>query len=258
MQALLNRFRIIEAILVRDLMVKYGRNNIGFMWAVIEPMILTTGVMVLWRIMRPDYEHGIALMAIVLTGYTMLTLWRHLNACGIHLFQRSTSLLYHRQISMDDVLLTRIFLEFLAATIALTTIYGILFLLEMVEPPKDWGLFILAWFLMGWLAGCVGAIIASTTAIYEGGDRFVQPFNYLMIPISGVFFMADWLSPTAREIMLLNPVFNCNEMFRGGVFGDDVTTYYDVGYIVSWCVGLSFLAIFVMRKAKREFDPDNW
>src|SRR5262245_54023087 len=75
--------RCLKALMIRDMMMRYGRANIGFLWVILEPMILTAGVMAIWSLIRPPYEHGVQIVAIVLTGYMPLTLWRHIANAGV-------------------------------------------------------------------------------------------------------------------------------------------------------------------------------
>ena len=69
------RVSVISALIVRDLMSRFGRNSLGFVWTVMEPMILTAGVMLVWTAIRPPIYHGIPIIGFVLTGYMPLTLW---------------------------------------------------------------------------------------------------------------------------------------------------------------------------------------
>jgi ABC-type polysaccharide/polyol phosphate export permease len=40
--------RVIGALLMREILTRYGRHNIGFMWLFVEPMMFTLGVLALW------------------------------------------------------------------------------------------------------------------------------------------------------------------------------------------------------------------
>ncbi len=40
--------RVIGALLRREMLTRYGRHNIGFLWLFVEPMIFTIGVTILW------------------------------------------------------------------------------------------------------------------------------------------------------------------------------------------------------------------
>src|SRR5258708_25019048 len=91
--------RSIRALVLREMMMRYGRDNIGFTWVILEPMILTAGVMVIWSIMWGEEKEGSLLVEVVLTGYMPLTLWRHMTGAPVLIFRRSSSLLYHRSIN---------------------------------------------------------------------------------------------------------------------------------------------------------------
>ena len=47
--------RIIWALLLREMMTRFGRHNIGFLWLFVEPMMFTLGVTALWNLI--DAKH---------------------------------------------------------------------------------------------------------------------------------------------------------------------------------------------------------
>src|SRR5580698_2944424 len=104
--------RVLHALMVRELMMRYGRGNIGFLWIVLEPMILCAGVIGLRWLIQGHQEHGLSLVAILLSGYMPLTLWRHLTNRGVFLLRRNIGLLYHRSVTLLDTVLMTMFLEF--------------------------------------------------------------------------------------------------------------------------------------------------
>ena len=42
------QLRVIYALLMREIITRYGRHNFGFMWLFLEPMLFTTGIVILW------------------------------------------------------------------------------------------------------------------------------------------------------------------------------------------------------------------
>ena len=95
--------RTVSALILRDMMMRYGRDNIGFAWVVLEPMILTAGVMVVWSFTMGSAKYGIRLVEFILTGYMPLTLWRHMTNSSVTQFRRSAPLLFHRRVSLLDI-----------------------------------------------------------------------------------------------------------------------------------------------------------
>ncbi len=118
--------RTMSAIAVRFMITRYGRENIGFLWVILEPMILCVGVMTLWSIVKGGYEHGVQIIAIVFTGYMPLTLQRHLSTAGIFVLSSSKSTLIHRNITYYDNFISRLLLEFIATSAAALIIYIVL------------------------------------------------------------------------------------------------------------------------------------
>lgn len=235
--------RILSALMVRDMMMRYGRANIGFLWVVLEPMILTLGVMGVWSLLKSPYEHGIQIISIVLTGYMPLTLWRHITGSGNFAFRRSIGLLYHRKISMLDVVFGRLLLELIGTTTALLVVYCVLYLSGIVAPVADVGLMIAAWTILALLSTGVALVFAAGTEYSETVDRFVQPFQYLILPISGAFFMIEWLPQRGRDAIWYSPTVHCYEMFRAGFFGEGVPTHFTWWYPMVWAIALIALGL---------------
>jgi capsular polysaccharide transport system permease protein len=256
MTAILRQSEIIYALIVRDMMVRFGRQNLGFVWAILEPMILTTGVMLIWSLIKEPIIHGVPIIAFVMTGYLPLTLSRHLTNSMIGLLHNNISLFYHAQISQVTIIVARLILEFLSSSLALLVIYFIVVSTGMIAPVADPGLALAGWLLAAWHFAMVGVLQSVAIAYWEPLEKFVQPYQYLQLPISGVFFMVDWMPTYAQKLLLWNPTVHCYEMFRAGFFGEEVVTHYDVSYLVLVTLGLSMVAIFALLHV-REHVTDH-
>jgi capsular polysaccharide transport system permease protein len=249
-RGLIAQFRNVRALILRDMMMRYGRDNIGFVWVILEPLLLTGGVMLVWSLTMGSNKHGVKLIEFVLTGYMPLTLWRHTSNSTIIMFRRSASLLYHRSISLFDIFYGRMMLEFIGTTAAFLVVWGSLYVAGLVAPIERLDLLMMGWIMMAWLGSAVGAIIAALTEVSETAERFIQPIQYLTLPISGSFFMVDWLPTWAQQAALLNPMVHCYEAFRAGYFGEYVKTYYDLTYFCAWAFGLTFIGVIAVQWAR--------
>ncbi len=238
------------ALVVRDLMMRYGRENVGFAWAIIEPMTLTVGVMGIWSAMGYGKE-GIKAVELVVTGYMPLTLWRHLTNNMVNIFRMSTSMLYHRQITLLDLVLSRQILEVIATSAALLIIYSMLLLFNLVEGISRLDLVLLGWLMMAWIGIAFGMWLAAITERHEVAERFVQPIQYLSIPISGAFFFVDWLPTWAQKLIWFHPLVHCYEVFRAGYFGESVVTHYSLSYFSAVTFVLTFIALYALKNVRK-------
>jgi capsular polysaccharide transport system permease protein len=53
------QLRVLHALMMRELITRYGRDNLGVLWLVGEPMIFTLGVTTLWHPNRCFRGYGL-------------------------------------------------------------------------------------------------------------------------------------------------------------------------------------------------------
>jgi len=223
-------FRIIGALLMREMTTRFGREGLGFVWMIAEPLIFCLGVLFMWTLIKPAYEHGIRLGPLVMTGYMSLLLYRHMIAFSMGAVEANIGLLHHRQIGILHIFLARNVMEFCGSTVALVIVYIVLIALGQVGLPKDWLLLYAGWLMVGWVGFGVAITLAGMAMRYEIMERLVPVLSYAMIPLSGAFFMVGWIPEKYREAFLLVPLPHGIEMVRGGVLGEFVHTYYHPAY----------------------------
>ena len=130
-----------------------------FMWQVIEPLMLTLGVMISWSFIYGERNHGVRVIPLVLTGYALLTVWRHMVARLTHAFRHGSGLLFHRHVRPADILVARGLLEAIGTLIAFFVAYIPLMLLDVIEPVDDYLVLLGAWTLMSLFTFCAALII---------------------------------------------------------------------------------------------------
>ncbi|MGE3986872.1 ABC transporter permease [Pseudorhodoplanes sp.] len=249
--ALPAKSRIIGALIMREAMSRFGRENLGFFWLMAEPLLLTLGVMVAWSILRHNSNtDAIGIVPFVLTGYTMLTLWRHSVTRAVHAFRNNAGLLFHRQIYYLDIIVARVLLDMISIGTAFFVAYVPFYLFEIIEPIYDPLALIVAWLLMGWLCFGLALIIAALTEMIDPLAHFVQPVMYLLLPISGAFFLVEWLPLKVQKIALILPIVHLMEMFRFGLFGNRTITHWDVAYVVACCIFLTTAGLLLAQAAR--------
>lgn len=250
-EALHTQIIVVFALMMREVHTRYGRDNLGFIWLIAEPLVFCLGVILIWRLLHGAQEHGIPVLAFVLTGYMPLTLWRHCVQRSVHCFRANAGLLYHRQVRMLDLLAARVILEIYGALIAYLVIAFLFWALDEYALPQDLGLFYLGWACMILFSAGLGLVMGCVSEMAEWSEKLVGPFMYFLLPISGVFFMADWVPDDYRKYALYVPTLNAFEMIRGGQFGPGVRVHYDLPYTLAVCLALLTLGLILCRRVHR-------
>lgn len=243
--------RILGALMMRETVTRYGRKGLGFAWLVGEPLIFCFGVLIMWSLIKPPYEHGIRVGPFIMTGYVCLLLLRHLVSASMNALQANIGLLYHRQITPLHIYISRCILEFASNTLAFIIVYSVLLALNQVLLPSDPLLLYCGWLLLGWMGSGIAFVFAGLAVQFELFERVAGVLQYAMIPASGVFVMVSWLPPAYQHVLLLIPMPHAVEMVRGGVFGEFVHTIYNPVYAAAWAAVFNFAGLVLLARAKR-------
>lgn len=240
--------------MMRETVTRFGREGLGFLWLIGEPLMFCGGVLVMWSVIKPSYEHGIRVGPFLMTGYMSLLLLRHQISYLQGTIQGNIGILYHRKVKVFHLFFSRIILEFLGATGAFLFVYVVLILLGQVGPPKNVLVLYSGWVLMALVSCGTGLVMAGVSLRSEIAERVTPLLTYLLIPISGAFFMVSWIPSQYRDLYLLIPYPHAIEMIRAGVFGEFVETYFDAWYLIGWAVILNFLGLLLVSDARDRVD----
>jgi capsular polysaccharide transport system permease protein len=243
--------RVIHALMIRELTTRFGRENIGFLWIMVEPLLFAGLVAVAWRMLKGPEEHGVSVVAFVVSGYIPITLFRHCVARSVAAFTANSSLLYHRQIKVLDFVLVRVIIEFLGGTMAFLAAGIFLMFLGEFPVPSDIGLFIAGWMLYSLFCLSLSLVIAPLSEMSEVLEKFVPVTTYIMLPISGLFYMVSWMTEDVRELLLWSPFVNGMEMMRKGIWGAEVTAYYNIWNPIGASLVLALIGLALCRRVRR-------
>lgn len=109
---------VIRALMIRELTTRFGRDNIGFLWVMVEPLLFAGLVSIMWNYIHGKSEHGMGMTAFVITGYIPIQLFRHGVSRSVAVFTANASLLYHRQVTILDFIIVRFLIELVGGMMA--------------------------------------------------------------------------------------------------------------------------------------------
>ncbi|OGN47600.1 MAG: ABC transporter [Caulobacterales bacterium RIFCSPHIGHO2_12_FULL_68_13] len=242
--------------MMREMITRFGREGFGFLWLVGEPLLFCGGVLIMWSIIKPEYEHGVRLGPFVMTGYMSVLLLRHQISYCLMALQANVGLLHHRQVAPLHLYISRNVLEFVGTTAAFVIVYAALYVLGQVKLPADWLLLYGGWLTTAWLGMGMSLLFAGLALRFEIMERLVPVLMYIMVPISGAFFMVGWLPAHYRDAYLLIPFPHGIEMLRAGVFGEFVPTYFSVVYPLVWGAVLNVFGMALIAASQDRIDVE--
>lgn len=248
--------RVLGALLMREILTRYGRHNIGFLWLFAEPMLFTLGVTTLWTATKSVHGSDLPITAFALTGYSSVLLWRNMPGRCIGALWNNLALLYHRNIRVLDIYLARILLEFGGATMSFSVLGVVFVSLSLLEPPQDVLKVIGGWLLLAWFGGALAILLGALSHRSELVDKLWHPLSYLLFPLSGAAFMVSALPPVAQDAVLWIPTVHGVELVREGWFGDRARAHYDLAYLIPFNLVLTLFALLQVRRVALTVVPE--
>ncbi len=251
------QLRVIGALFLREVLTRYGRKNIGFLWLFIEPMLFTIVISLIWNITRNTHGFKLPITAFAVTGYSSVLLWRNMvNRCSGALTP-NIGLLFHKNVKVIDVFLSRIILELAGASMAFIGISVIFIAFGFMDPPQDVLKIIWGWILLAWFGAALSLVVGALSERSELVDKVWTPMQFFLFPLSGVAFMVDWLGKDFQEIVLMFPMVHGVEIVREGYFGFAARSHYDASYMIKFCLFLTILGLHLSKVTSRAMNPHD-
>lgn len=244
--------RVIGALLLREMITRYGRNNLGFLWLFVEPLLVTMVVAILWKFIRGHQISSINIVAVVITGYPMLMLWRKTSSRTMGAVSANSGLLYHRHVRVIDLLLSRMILEIASVTVAQILILMLFIFVGWIELPADIFYMLIAWILMAFFGLGLGFLLYAISCKSEVFNKIWGAMGIVFMLASGVFYFVSSLPQQVQEIILWVPMVHGTEMFRHGYFGGTVVTMENPWYLILWDIILLLVGLLSVKSVIRQ------
>lgn len=248
--------RVTNALIMREVITRYGRHNIGFLWLFLEPMLFTLGVTTLWTIIKATHGTNLPITAFAVTGYSSILLWRNCTNRVVKAIEANLSLMYHRNVRVFDIFAGRLILEISGATSSMIILTIIFSAMGWMNPPEDLLTAMTGWVLLAWFAFGLSLVVGAASERSELIERVWHIITYLLFPLSGAGFLVDWLPKAAQEYILWVPMVHATEMIRHGYFGSAVRTYEDPVYLILFNSVLTLLGLALLRETGRRVEPE--
>lgn len=245
------QLRVIGAIIIRELHTRFGRDNIGYLWMIAEPMLLACGISVVHLISHTELRGNLDTVPFYATGYIIFMVFRSGVNRSAQTIESNRTLLYHRQVTLFDLVFARTLLEVMATTATLFLLLLGCQVLGYGTLPQRPMLMLAALGFMGWFTHGLSMLICAASEEWPVVERFVHPSTYLALPASGMLFLLEWLPPATANLLKWFPVTQILDMSRMGQFETVESQYISYPYLIAVCSVLSLLGMFALKVIRK-------
>lgn len=223
--------RVIWALVLREMITRYGREGLGIIWIVAEPAMFIIGVMFIFSQIHSG-EGALSIAEYLALSYPTLLLWRNGTGRVTKAIEVNMALLHYRPVRPMDIIYSRILLEFASTTATFLILYLVFIAVGICQWPADLFTMLIGWLMVVWFCFAFVLTMAALAELSDAIERSSHIILYLMLPFSGVFLAAHLVPEPYRDYLLLFPLVDCVEWFHAGYYGDRMETYYYPVYTI--------------------------
>lgn len=232
------QWRVIIALLLREMRTRFGRLKLGYLWAFLEPALHTGVVYFLWSMRGNNNLDGMPLLMFLITGFVPFFLFSQTYMRVANSIQGNKGLLEHRNVILLDAVIARSILELLTKIFVLgvymtgLALYGYEFGLP---APLE----LAAGLLLLWGSGLsLGLLVQSFTTIMRSLHHIMTAVMRVLYLSSGVLFPLSILPPGAQEYALYNPLAHLIQVTRSSFVSTSPIDGANLVYPGGICLGM--------------------
>jgi capsular polysaccharide transport system permease protein len=254
MRGSLTQLQVVQALVLRETKTRFGVNQLGYLWAFIEPALWIGMFVGFYGIVGRITPPGMSVIAYLTTGIVPFSMFRDTAQRCMSAIEANKGLLFYPQVRPLDLVIARGVLE-------AGTYLGVMTLfmagLALVEGPPRINSLLETFAGLGLASGfgvSVGLVCCGLSVYSPTVERLFPTVLRLVFWLSAVFHPVESLPKPMRDILLLNPVTHAIELVRDGWFPGYNAHHADAGYVLAWILVLTFFGLTLERMARRHLE----
>lgn len=242
--------RVIYALIMREARTRYGNSNIGYAWAIFDPLMTLAVFIGVFSALGRTSPIPAPITVFFVTGIVPLFFWRGAVGQAANAVSASLGLLSYPQVMPADVVIARLLLE--GATTVVVFFLFIIGLSLTVDVSPSWFFGDPPQLLMATLG--VFYFTIGTSFLSSSLARILpiwkNIWTYISRPIwilSGIFFTLEQLPTGLRSYMAYNPVAHIVEWFRSAAVPTFDSSAYSIIFPMAFATACLIIGLVIDR-----------
>ncbi len=241
------QLRVVGALMLREARTRFGRSQLGYLWAMTEPIALIATFTLISMAMGHMPPYGDSLPMFFALGTLAFQFYRRVASFCSAAFTANQALLTYPIVKQFDTLVARALLEFITCLfVSLLVLGGLIFFAQQPYPAhiESMAVVVVLLMLLGFGFGTLNAVIGAYVASWRNIESLL---SRPLLVLSGVFFVPDRMPPKIIPYISWNPVLHGIELMRYGYYPDYRSPTLDVTYLFIWALGLTVFGLVAER-----------
>ena len=240
--------RVFAALMIREMITRYGRSWGGYIWAIIEPMSVILLLTLVFTQILHSPVYGESFLIFFATGYLPFYFFMSVSSQVGSGISVNRELLQLPIVKPIDVMLARFALAYLTLLVVSAVIFYIAALLMRHGISFDPILLLFGFTSAAFLGLGVGGLNAFVFAVLPVWRQIWGVLSAPLMVISGVFYPLDSLPKHIQDILVWNPIVHSIGCTRSAFYPSYRGEYIDLIYVLVVSVATFLLALYFMLR----------
>lgn len=241
---------LVHELVVRDLKVKYRRSFLGYVWSLLNPLLMMTVMSLVFSYMFrfdiPNYP------LYLICGQTLWSFFNESTNMAMYSVLQNGALIKKVYIPKYIFPISRVFSSFVTMSFSLA---AILIVMVFTQAPVHWTilLFPIPLLLLLIFSCGIGMILSALSVYFRDITHLYSVLTLAWMYLTPIFYPMEGIPAEVVPVIQSNPMYHYITFFR------DLVLYGTVPQADMWwsCIGMSALmlaaGVFVFRKLQRNF-----
>lgn len=246
---LVAHLRVLSALMLREMITRYGRSSLGYAWAVLEPAAFIALLSLLFAQIAHSPPVGRSFVLFYATGYVGFHWFHDISSVTARSVVVNRPLLTFPAVTPLDTVLARFLLQTLTAIATGVVIFGTILAVFADPIALDAAALMTAFGLACALGLGTGLANCWLFAQSRSWELVWGVISRPLFLISGVFFTFASLPAFARDALLYNPLIHITGFMRAGFYPSYDAGYTSAAYVLSISAALGLFGILTIWRA---------
>jgi capsular polysaccharide transport system permease protein len=254
LRGLLPQLEVVFALVLRETRTRFGAQRIGYLWALLEPILVILTFDLLFHLAGRGTPPGMDVFGFIATGFVPYQLFAASARQVAESINGNRSLLYYPPVQPIDLAIARAALEAATYLAVFAVLMGGHALWQQRLEIDDLLVLLSGFALAALLGSSLGLVFCCLGQISKAVDRARGPLLRPLFWISGVFFTAEAVPGHVRELALANPVLSAVELVRAGWYSSYGLEHARPGWVLAWIGLLAVVGLALERIVRRRIE----
>jgi capsular polysaccharide transport system permease protein len=215
-EGLHQQWRVVDALVYRELRTRVGDVRFGFFGVIAEPLLTIAVFLLLFSLLRQARGDTLDVVLFLTCGITGIYTFTRIATKSINAVEANKALFFYRRVRPIDTVLGRSIVEFLLMATCLVMVTVFLWIIRNHVIVNSLGQIASAFSLLGLFCFGCGLFVMVVGFRYSSAKIVFSIIQRPIFFMSGVFFSLQNIPPQFRPWLSWNPILQAIELMRNG------------------------------------------